>query len=107
MDAGPDVVVELPVESGTAAEDLHVSGGADDLVIRSSDAAEAPLLSVVQLYSTVNPGGTRVKVPADGTLRVTLRKLDPDLPWPGLEARNAPQVLSSQHGNRQSRRVSA
>ena len=94
-DAGTHVVVELPVKRGTAAEDFHISGRADALVIHSSDTAEAPLLSVVQLYSTVDPEGTRVEVPADGRLRVTLRKLDPDLPWPGLEARDAPQVLSS------------
>ncbi len=90
-DAGPDVVVELPVPRGTAAENVRVSGGADALAVQMSEA-EALLLSVVQLYSTVDPAATHMEVLADGTLRVTLRKLDPDLPWPSLHAQDAPQV---------------
>ncbi len=103
-DAGEDVVVELPVPSGMAAEDVRVSGGADALVIRTSDAA-APLLSVVQVYSTVDPAATRVEVPTDGTLRITLRKLDPDLAWPGLHAQDAPQVSSTPRGAARRRRL--
>ena len=90
-DAGDNVVVELPVPSGTAEQDVHVSGGADALIVSTRDA-EAPLLSVVQLYSTVDPAATRVEVPTDGTLQVTLRKLDPGLPWSSLHAQDAPPV---------------
>ena len=89
-------MVDLSIHSGTA-EDVHVSGGADALVIRTDDAEAAPFLSVVQLFSTIDPAETRVEVPANGTLRVTLRKLNPDLPWPGLEAQDAPQVLMLSH----------
>ena len=93
-DAGEDVVVEVPIESGIAAEDVHISGGADALAIRTGEAGP-PLLSVLQLYSTVAPAETRVEVPGDDTLRVTLRKLDPGMPWPSLHAQEAPQVTVS------------
>ena len=96
-DAGTDVVVELPVSCGTTAQDVRVSGGADALAIRTGDA-EAPLLSVLQLYSTVEPAATRIEVPADGSVQVTLRKLDPDLPWPSLHAQDAPQASGRPRG---------
>ena len=85
----------MPV--GISAQDVQVSGGADSLIIRppvapADDADAAPLLSVRQLYSTVSPADTRIESPAQGRLRVILRKLDSNIHWPGLEATDGPAV---------------
>lgn len=95
VDCGDTVALDLPLPEGTSASDVQVSGGADYLVIRARNPTAPPLLSVVQLYSTVSPSDTRTEAPADGRLRVILRKLDASLRWPSLEAQDEPQVRPS------------
>ncbi len=80
----------LPLPPGARPEALRVSGGADYLDVKLQ-GADAPLLSVLQLYATIDPD--RTEVIADGAaseVSVTLHKLDPGAFWPGLEAVEAP-----------------
>lgn len=98
VDCGDTIALDLPLPDGTSASDVQISGGADSLTVRLRDAqgqvpASPPLLSVVQLYSTVSPSDTRIESPADGRLRLILRKLDANLRWPSLEAQDEAQVL--------------
>lgn len=98
-DLGATVSATLPLPPGASPEALRVSGGADYLDVKLQ-GADAPLLSVLQLYATIDPD--RTEVIADGAaseVSVTLHKLDPGAFWPGLEAVEAPpeeeQALSS------------
>ena len=94
-DAGSDVQVKLKVPKGASRDDLRVSGGADYLHVRSTDAAAPPLLSIQQLYGTIEPEHTRWDV-TDGTLTVTLNKRDEAIPWPSLEAQEGQVALQPQ-----------
>lgn len=80
-DNGGTVQIQLTVHSG--ASDLDVRSTGDSLTIIDNSASRT-LLKVVQLYSTVDPGQTDWNV-ADGTLTVTLKKLEPAIRWTALE----------------------
>ncbi len=89
-----DVFVQVPPD--TADADVTVSGGADALQVQVKDAPQ-PLLSIMQLYSTVDPALTSWRID-DSQLVISLHKRDASLRWPGLNAmREEPesqQVLS-------------
>lgn len=90
-----DVFVQVPPD--TADAEVTVSGGADALQVQVKDAPQ-PLVSIMQLYSTVDPALTRWRIDDGGQLVISLHKRDASLRWPGLNAiREEPesqQVLS-------------
>lgn len=89
-DNGATVSATLPLPPGSPPEGLRVTGGADYLDVKMQGYT-APLLSVLQLYGTVDPERTEaVASGARGELTVVLHKREPGVPWPGLEAVDAP-----------------
>lgn len=87
-DNGAYVEVAIPLSEGAAEGEARVSGGADYLNVHLA-SREQPLLSVLQLYGTVDPERTTTQTEC-GKLLVRLYKLDPHTTWPGLEAVDAP-----------------
>lgn len=84
LDHGDTVEVILGMPPGASEHDVSISGGADSLQVTVAGQPQ-PLLSVLQLYSTVDPQQTQLRVD-DGRLTITLHKRDPSLAWPGLHA---------------------
>ena len=84
-DHGRTVKVQLPVHA--RASDLDIRSTGDSLTIVDNSAFRT-LLKVVQLYSTVDATATDWRV-ADGTLTVTLTKLEPAIQWAALDTQAA------------------
>lgn len=80
-DNGGAVEIQLTIQSGPS--DLDVRSTGDSLTIIDNSASRT-LLNVVQLYSTIDPGQTDWNA-EDGTLTVTLKKLEPAIRWTALE----------------------
>lgn len=87
-DKGAYVEVAIPLSEGAAEGEARVSGGADYLNVHHA-STEQPLLSVMQLYGTVDPERTTTHT-EHGKLLVRLYKLDPQTIWPGLDSVDAP-----------------
>lgn len=85
VDKGDTVDVLVHVPQGTSEGDVTVSGGADALQVQLKDAPR-PLLSVLQLYSTVDPMLTQGRIDDGSQLVISLHKRDASLAWPGLDA---------------------
>ena len=93
-DLGSRIKVQLQVAPALANSDVYVDVTADSL--RATDRnSSAVLLSVTQLYSTVEAGSLEHEV-AEGQLTMTLQKLDQSLSWPTLEAPNMPHADETQ-----------
>lgn len=80
-DNGRTVQIQLTVHCDLS--DLDVRSTGDSLTIVDNRASRT-LLKVVQLYSTVDAGATDWNV-TEGTLTVTLTKLEPAIHWTALE----------------------
>ena len=84
-DHGSTIQLQLQVHS--QASDLVIRTSGDSLTIVDTSASRT-LLKVVQLYSTVDANATEWTV-ADGTLTVTLKKLESTIQWMTLDAQAA------------------
>lgn len=91
-DMGRTVRVEIDVHSNASELDIRSTG--DSLTV-SDKPTSRTLLSVLQLYSTVDANATQSSV-SGGSLTITLTKLENTSWWPALEAKS--EVLSDQQG---------
>ena len=89
-DHGRTVQIQLTVHSDPS--DLSVRSTGDSLTIIDNSASRT-VLKVVQLYSTVDARHTDWNI-ANGTLTVTLTKLEPAIQWTALDTQ--PDVLPQQ-----------
>ena len=86
-DRGRTVQIQFAIHSDPS--DLDVRSTSDSLTIIDKSASRT-LLKVVQLYSTVDARQTDWNV-ANGTMTVTLTKLEPAIQWTALETQ--PDVM--------------
>ena len=83
-DAGPSVIVIACNSSKSKDVQVQVTGDALT-VFAHRDAERVVLLSVPQLYSTIDASALDWE-DRDGQITIKLNKLDPSLQWPQLEA---------------------
>jgi hypothetical protein len=86
QDRGAEVLVTIDVSSEhTVSFDVQIGG--DTLSVQSKqDKGVTLLLSITQLYSTIDAAASDWQLSPDKSLTVRLKKLDPASVWPQLEA---------------------